>query len=236
MAHEQILLGVDQLKNAKNIFFPPNPITSLMLENKALVFDAVVKEDMQQVYNHSIYPSQDGAFSDHFSFRQPLKLTLEVSHSDIISFKYFDFVVKNIANLGLSLGVVTSETIQDGLKYIYASNDFINNKHLNNSQDTRSSRMLQNILNIAKSYAMFKIQTAKATYKNMSIEEISYINQEETETILNVSISFIERKQHNDIDSLYDPKKMVYESDDYIKMRKYKKIGSFVAEKIGEIF
>jgi hypothetical protein len=225
MILDQINLGLNRLKEVKPNILPPNPETALILGEKALVFDAVLKEEITQEINHTAYPSQVGSFSDEFSFRQPLQLTLEVSHSDHDR-GGFDYKIKTIANIGLSLGVVTPETIQNGLKYIYASSDLFDN-NLIGSQNTRSARMLQNILNISKSYALFDIQTAKATYKNMAISGIRYANTADTESLLNVTIDFIERKQYGDFDG-YDESKMLDNSIDKIRMQTAKKIGNYI--------
>ena len=61
----------------------------------------------------------------------------------------------------------------------------------------------------------------------MAIQRISYMTNEKNYSLVTPIISFVERKQYKDQDSLYDPTKMIYEDTSYLRMSPFKNLGSF---------
>ena len=102
--------------------------------------------------------TQEEAISSDFSYRQPLQLSLQVMHSDSQPLSAVDFTIKKIVNLGLN-NIFTEESISKANQIVTASFDFLEDK-VNNSQNGRSAKMLQNMFNLAKKtvYLQYKPQ------------------------------------------------------------------------------
>lgn len=219
-------MNLSDLKVIANKALPSsNPIAGLKVGDKMLIFDGIIEEQVLQEYQHAVFPTQEEAISSDFSYRQPLQLSLQVMHSDSQPLSAVDFTIKKIVNLGLN-NIFTEESISKANQIVTASFDFLEDK-VNNSQNGRSAKMLQNMFNLAKKNSVFTIQTSKATYKNMAIQRISYITNEKNYSLVTPIFSFIERKQYKDQDSLYDPSKMIYESKESLRMSAYENLGSF---------
>ncbi len=205
-----------------------DPKTTLQIGDSALVFDAVLLEKVQQTYQHSTYPSQVGDYSDNTGYRLPLQLQLTVAHGDQIS-STNDFILSNLSALAATSGLITQETLRQGLVFFNASKDI--GKLDNLSQSTRSSRAVVNLLNMAKGLVTFKLQTAKATYKNMAISYVSYENAAENNGAINIDIGFVELQQYSEPNG-YDPSQMLSNSITQLRMQDIKKAGKYVFNRI----
>ena len=217
---------LNELKALANKAIPKaSPIVGLKIGSKTLVFDGVIEEQVSQEYQHTVFPTQEEAVSSDFSYRLPLQVSLTIVHSDTQPSSAVDFAIKKIVNLGLS-NIFTEESMLKANSVVSASFDFVDDK-IGNSQESRSAKMLQNLFNLAKKNSLFEIQTTKATYKNMAIQQITYRTNESNFGLALPVISFVERKQHGDEDSLYDPDKMIYEDTSALRMSSFKNLGNF---------
>jgi len=198
-----------------------NPVTGFGVGENILLFDAVLSEEINQTYKHSSYPSQAGSEISYNLHRDPIKLTIVVAHGDFAPKDLYATGVASIANLALNK-TIGSKIARRGIRYISSSLDL-----LETTQEKRSAKALNNILNQANQLTKFDIQTSKKTYSNMVIVGINSLVNPENENGVLIKIELEERKEHVSSNNAVDVSKMDITAATS-RLHKIKKIGNAV--------